>query len=1627
MIGKTNLRLAFLVFAVAIVGTSVSSEPIYSAPPSHYDDISTFGPATSNRSGESSFALQALELENDSPDIGQIEGRVGDGMIRLTWTSGSGGFAGYRIYRRDYGPSQHYGLRATLGAGISTFEDPSLDNGLPYYYKIVPALADGNDANMIGEVTLCPMRAPVWKYVSPEPVIAAVDTGVTGANSASRPGSYGWGLGFSVSEEGHTVIKQAPRTSFYSDCLENPTSGIWVDRGNSASWDGDSISDPEIWGSYIIYSGFDGTTWRIGRITPGAANRSMILDVGPNSWDSVHVRDPYVANGGNINELYYSGFDGLTWQIGRATMSGSAWVKDSHNPVLSPGLPGEWDSGGVFGAYVTVERLYPKLYVMYYTGTDGVKDQIGYATSPDGVHWSKHIDNPVLPAGVSGSWCSAGVGHPTGYDFNGETHLWFEGTDGTNTAIGRAIIRRSRIFGQHTAIFGPEWFEKTAEYYNVPTIYDALYDLLIELHGFPAYGADYQVMSYYSRAIGVAWNGNPYTQGIGWYSIFDYPSYPRVGSYFPAVFAHESGHNFGYYIGGTLGAIVSGNNNDYHGLAGVFESYTLEKLAANYDKWGLTQEQIVQVISDANARRNSDIFRILATEYGWGIWEAFFQACRPGIIPNSISQSANTSAKKNTLMICMLSVASQTDLRLRFRQEPKFTNEIDDGFYNTIYPAIASAMAGERESPSPPSSLTALLKQGPCVKLNWSASSSSDINHYNVYCDSGSGAIDYLSPFGVTAAPWDTSWTSPVLEGNRLYLFAIRAVDHWGNEEKNTSAVVSVFVPQSPASFIRDWLLLGPFSSSGISTDHTVTGEAQLNPYPGQIEGTDRWRRAWTPSDLEDYLPSVNADMMDLNRILNNPSYCNSYAFTRVFSPSKKWCYLRVTHDDDCRIWLNGVQIYNSGITGSEISIPVMLNAGWNRLCLKICNYGGPYWFTARFCDAEGGEVPGVTWSVDATSSTPVVTVSQTELAFNDVRIGQDDSLSVNILNRGTAALVLSNIEIQGESASDFQCPAQTLDLAAGTGSQLIVSFEPNTVGAKIAELVATTNDPNLPTFIISLSGLGRSNALYVNDESSSGDVFTMAIGNDQNSGLDTGSPLRSLSTAIERFALQDGDVIYVDSSIYSESVSVFSTDHEFTIHGAGKDLTIIDGSGIAPCLTFNAVTDATIEQLTLQNGKGLSFEDGTHGGALLTEGSRILIRDAVLKNSTARWGGGALLDRGDAKLLNVTISGNTADIGGGVLFELAGTMQQCDVVSNQAWYGGGLYLYGGGKCESCTITGNTGKQDGGAAYFYGNGGVLENSTASLNGANYGGGLYFYYGGKAQHCEIQANTANFDGGGVFYCGGGSVQYCDIESNRANNQGGGLLFKYGGGIAQNCLIHKNLAGSVGGGAFLWGCGTMQNCTIVGDSAISYGGGLYCVNGGSIENTIMYSNRAPKGSNYFNDGQGWSYSYCRATPKVPNGLGNIDADPHFADSGYWDPNGTIDALDDDFWVDGDYHLKSHAGRWDPKTERWVRDNVTSQCIDTGDPNSDWTAELWPHGRRINMGAYGGTPEASMSLSIVGNPADYNNDGVVDAQDVLILSQEWLNNHLPLAADINRDAKVDWVDFAIMASDWLEDSGE
>jgi hypothetical protein len=145
--------------------------------------------------------------------------------------------------------------------------------------------------------------------------------------------------------------------------------------------------------------------------------------------------------------------------------------------------------------------------------------------------------------------------------------------------------------------------------------------------------------------------------------------------------------------------------------------------------------------------------------------------------------------------------------------------------------------------------------------------------------------------------------------------------------------------------------------------------------------------------------------------------------------------------------------------------------------------------------------------------------------------------------------------------------------------------------------------------------------------------------------------------------------------------------------------------------------------------------------------------------------------------------------------------------------------------------------------------------------------------------------------------------------------------------------------------------LAQCTIVENRGYGLeGDGITVANSTLYGNGVSVENVQIKGNNVqvsYSDVQG---GYA--------GQGNLDADPLFVAAGVWpDPN---------TYVIGDFHLKSKAGHWNPRTCAWVLDDVTSPCIDAGDPNAAFSLEPLLNGSRTNLGAYGSTPEASRTTA-------------------------------------------------------------
>ncbi len=267
-------------------------------------------------------------------------------------------------------------------------------------------------------------------------------------------------------------------------------------------------------------------------------------------------------------------------------------------------------------------------------------------------------------------------------------------------------------------------------------------------------------------------------------------------------------------------------------------------------------------------------------------------------------------------------------------------------------------------------------------------------------------------------------------------------------------------------------------------------------------------------------------------------------------------------------------------------------------------------------------------------------------------------------------------------------------------------------------------------------------------------------------------------------------------------------------------------------------------------------------------------------------------------------------------------------------------------------------------------------------------------------------------GGAFFCYKSTVtlEKCHLQDNQCASSGG-ALYAFDCDIAITNSLLINNRGNFGGAVRVASDSnlTMTNCTLAANKALSMqGDGIYCNNSNLIAaNSIFWKNG--KENLYAGDSNA-SVAYSVIDANWP-GTGNLKADPCFVSFDINDPS--------DNW---DFHLQSQAGRWNAADKSWGADANTSRGIDAGDPNGSYHYELWPHGKHINIGAYGNTSQASMSLDPAGNSADLNKDDIVDANDLSMFTDEWLEKDRPLPADLDRNSAVNFRDYSIFSDNWL-----
>ncbi len=200
---------------------------------------------------------------------------------------------------------------------------------------------------------------------------------VTGKLPSSAKGtSAGW-----IKYEGNPVLGGRLGTCFDVTLLkENDTYRMWI------SW------RPKQ--SVALVESRDGIHWSQPQIVLGPN--------GETDWEA-DINRPAVVKREDGYQMWYTGQAKSHSWIGYATSSdGVHWTRCSAEPVLSPEK--SWEKVAVMCPHVLWDDN-QRLYRMWYSaGEQYEPNAIGYATSPDGLNWSKYKDNPVFAADRINEW-----------------------------------------------------------------------------------------------------------------------------------------------------------------------------------------------------------------------------------------------------------------------------------------------------------------------------------------------------------------------------------------------------------------------------------------------------------------------------------------------------------------------------------------------------------------------------------------------------------------------------------------------------------------------------------------------------------------------------------------------------------------------------------------------------------------------------------------------------------------------------------------------------------------------------------------------------------------------------------------------------------------------------------------------------------------------------------------------------------------------------------------------------------------------------------------------------------------------------------------------------------------------
>jgi hypothetical protein len=187
----------------------------------------------------------------------------------------------------------------------------------------------------------------------------------------------------------------------------------------------------------------DGIDWTKGN------NGEPVISIGPvNKFDGGGAAMPSVIKDGATYKMWYAGmisYSDSLFQIGYATsVDGIAWTRGNFGePVLSFGKPSGFDADGLIGPAVIKDG---PTYRMWYIGISEMS--VGGAVSPDGITWTLLNDDTPVMYSDSGTFDEYGITSIAAMRTGNNYEFYYTGLDGSyEYRIGHASASLEGLTG----------------------------------------------------------------------------------------------------------------------------------------------------------------------------------------------------------------------------------------------------------------------------------------------------------------------------------------------------------------------------------------------------------------------------------------------------------------------------------------------------------------------------------------------------------------------------------------------------------------------------------------------------------------------------------------------------------------------------------------------------------------------------------------------------------------------------------------------------------------------------------------------------------------------------------------------------------------------------------------------------------------------------------------------------------------------------------------------------------------------------------------------------------------------------------------------------------------------------